>query len=240
MPAFETGRFLHAGERVALGGTPVAHHIVDVLRVRRQDGVVLFHAGQLYDAVVEDASREGLSVTVISMRKSPFLAHPVTLLQAVIRPALLDETIRLLAPLGVSTVVLFAAERSQPWNITNRLERLRQIALAGAEQSEIGIVPSVELKRSLDDGLSSVHNGGNLILCSPSADQTILQAGRAGLLVGVENAIAIGPEGGFTLAEETLLKDHGALSVRMNTGILRSELAGFSATLLVRELQALS
>src|SRR5450756_2362303 len=72
MPAFEAGRSLRLGEHVMLGGTPAAHHIADVLRARHGERIVLFHAGELYDAVVEDASRTGLAVSVEGVRQSPF------------------------------------------------------------------------------------------------------------------------------------------------------------------------
>jgi RsmE family RNA methyltransferase len=51
-------------------------------------------------------------------------------------------------------------------------------------------------------------------------------------------AVAVGPEGGFSGPEEALFIERGALAVRLSTGILRSELAGFVTMLMVRELQA--
>jgi len=51
-------------------------------------------------------------------------------------------------------------------------------------------------------------------------------------------AVAVGPEGGFSEPEEALLVERGAVAVRLSTGILRSELAGFAAMLMMRELQA--
>jgi RsmE family RNA methyltransferase len=51
-------------------------------------------------------------------------------------------------------------------------------------------------------------------------------------------AVGVGPEGGFSGSEEALFIERGALAVRLSTGILRSELAGFAAMLMVRELQA--
>src|SRR5450756_2921588 len=102
MPAFEAGRSLRLGEHVMLGGTPAAHHIADVLRARHGERIVLFHAGELYDAVVEDASRSGLAVSVEGIRQSPFSLRPVTLLQAIIRPALLDDVVHVLSLIHIS------------------------------------------------------------------------------------------------------------------------------------------
>jgi 16S rRNA (uracil1498-N3)-methyltransferase len=239
MPAFEAGRSLRLGEHVMLGGTPAAHHISDVLRARHGERIVLFHAGELYDAVVEDSSRSGLAVSVESVRQSPFSHYPVILVQAVIRPALLDDVIHLCAPTGVHRFVLFAAERSQPWNAAGRLERLNQVALSAAEQAETGDVPTVELAPGLHGALSCAGRVDNLIMMSPRAASTMMGCARDGTLaLDGSVAVAVGPEGGFSEPEEALLVERGAVAVRLSTGVLRSELAGFAALLMMRELQA--
>lgn len=239
MPAFEAGRSLRLGEHVMLGGTPAAHHIADVLRVRHGERIVLFHAGELYDAVVDDASRSGLAVSVEGIRQSPFSQYPVILLQAIIRPALLDDIVHVCAPLGVHRFVVYAAERSQPWNVAGRLDRLSQVALSAAEQAETGGVPTVELATGLHGALSCVGPVGTLIMMSPRAASTMTGCVRDGsLALDGSVAVAVGPEGGFSEPEEALLIERGALAVRLSAGILRSELAGFAAMLMVRELQA--
>ncbi|MHB8106703.1 MAG: RsmE family RNA methyltransferase [Candidatus Cryosericum sp.] len=239
MPAFEAGRSLRLGERVMLGGTPAAHHIVDVLRTRHGERIMLFHAGELYDAVVEDASKSGLAVSVEGVRPSPFSLHPVTLLQAIIRPALLDEVVRVCSPLGVHRFVLYTAERSQAWSVAGRLERLSQVALSSAEQAETGDVPTLELAAGIEGALSRSGRLDSLIMMSPRAPSTLTELARERLLaLGGPVVVAVGPEGGFSGAEEDLLIERGALAARLATGVLRSELAGFAAVLMVRELQA--
>jgi 16S rRNA (uracil1498-N3)-methyltransferase len=222
-----------------LGGTPAAHHIADVLRARQGERIVLFHMRELYDAVVEDPSRSGLAVSVEGVRQSPFSPHPVVLLQAIIRPALLDDVVHVCAPLGVHRFILYAAARSQPWNVAGRLERLRQVALSSAEQAETGDVPMVELATGLQGALSCAGPVDSLIMMSPRAASTMMELARDGALaLDGSVVVAVGPEGGFSEPEEALLIERGALAVRLSTGILRSELAGFAATLMVRELQA--
>jgi 16S rRNA (uracil1498-N3)-methyltransferase len=239
MPAFEAGRSLRLGEHVVLGGTPAAHHIADVLRVRHGERIVLFHAGELYDAVVEESSRSGLAVSVEGVRQSPFSPHPVILLQAIIRPALLDDVVAICAPLGVHRFILYAAERSQPWNVAGRLQRLNQVALSSAEQAETGDVPTVELATGLQGALSCAGPVDSLIMMSPRAASTMMGLARDGALsLNGSVAVAVGTEGGFAEPEEALFIERGALAVRLSTGILRSELAGFATMLMVRELQA--
>ncbi|MGB9666259.1 MAG: RsmE family RNA methyltransferase [Candidatus Cryosericum sp.] len=239
MPAFEAGRSLTGGEHVVLSGTAAAHHVADVLRARAGDRITLFHAGELYDGLIERVARAEVSVFIEAARPSPFYQRPLTLLQAVIRPALLDDVIRLCSPLGVQRFVLFPAMRSQPWKISSRLERLEELAGSSAEQAETGEVPGVELTNGLGSALARVDSLGTLIALSPRAERTLTGLAQQGSsLFNGSVGIAVGPEGGFTDSEAAMLTERGALSARLATGILRSELAGFAGALLVREIQA--
>ncbi len=240
MPAFEAGRALRPGERAVLAGSTAAHHITDVLRSRNGEKIMLFHDGEIYDAVVEDCSRENFTVTVTTVRSAPLAEYPLILVQAVIRPALLDDIVRVCSPLGVSRFIFYTAERSQPWNMMGRLKRLGQVALAATEQAETGRVPDIETADSLSDALSRLGKVQTVLALSPRSSLTMAALVQRGSLA-LEGVIAavVGPEGGFTAHEEELLRAGGAVSIRLSTGILRSELAGFAAGLIVRELQSL-
>jgi 16S rRNA (uracil1498-N3)-methyltransferase len=142
--------------------------------------------------------------------------------------------------LGVSRFIFYAAERSQPWNMVGRLQRLGQVALAAIEQAEIGRVPDLETAGSLSDALSHLGKVQTVLALSPRSSLTMAALMQRGsLALGGAVAAAVGPEGGFTAHEEDLLRADGAVSIRLSTGILRSELAGFAAGLIVRELQSM-
>jgi 16S rRNA (uracil1498-N3)-methyltransferase len=240
MPAFDTGRFVTAGERVLLAELPAAHHMVGALRIRPGERLVLFHEGELYDAAVEELPGAGLAAVIQSVRPSPLASRPLVLVQAVIRPALLDDVVRLVTPLGVRSVVLFAGERSQPWNVAGRLGRLTEVARSAAEQSETGIVPEISLEDSLGAALKCLEPARACIALSPRADRTLLQlSGPAWIRAQEAAALVVGPEGGFSEEEERLMDSRGVRRARLNTGVLRSELAGFAALLVIREMQEL-
>ncbi len=224
-----------------LGGTPVAHHISDVLRARHGERIVLFHAGELYDTVVEESSRTGLTVSVESVRQSSFSSQPVVLLQAVIRPTLLDDVIHICTPLGVSRFILYeaGAQPAVERSCTTRTPEAGSSVIRGAVRK--GDVPLVELATGLQGALSSAGPVDSLIMLSPRAALTMMGRTRNGSLVlDGSVAVVVGPEGGFLESEETQLMERAALAVRLSAGILRSELAGFAAMLMVRELQATS
>ncbi len=202
---------------------------------------MLFHQGELYDAIVEEPPGAGLAAVVQSVRPSPLAVRPLVLVQAVIRPALLDDVIRLVAPLGVCGIVLFVGERSQPWNVAGRMGRLSEVAQAAAEQSETGIVPVISLENSLAAALGRSDVPSQLVAMSPRGDRSLLSlCGSAGLGSRGGVGLVVGPEGGFSEAEEGILDSRGVHRARLNTGVLRSELAGFASLIIVREMQGLS
>ena len=238
MPAFDTGRFVTAGERVLLAELPAAGHMVGALRVRRGERLALFHDGELYDAVVEELPGAGLAAVIQSMQPAPLASRRLVLVQAAIRPALLDDVVRLVTPLGVRGVVLFTGERSQPWNVAGRLGRLAEVARSAAEQSETGIVPTVSLENGLGAALKRVDLPPACIAMSPRADRTLMQLNGAGGFRSLGAvAVIVGPGGGFSKEEERLMDSRGVQRARLSTGVLRSELAGFAALLLISEMQ---
>ena len=240
MPAFDAGRMLRPGQRATIADDRLAHHIIDVLRVRKGGTLLLFHEGIIYDTIVEDSSRESLTVMVTAQRNAPLVDRPIALVQAVIRPALLDDVVRMCVPLSVDRIVVYRADRSQPWNIAGRMERLQQIAQSAAEQAETGRVPALTSTEGLAPALKSLSHAYRVLHLSTGGHTTIgsLVGEGAASLTGPA-AVVIGPEGGLTQREEAILAEAEATTVRLNTCILRSELAGFAAVLSIRELQGI-
>jgi 16S rRNA (uracil1498-N3)-methyltransferase len=238
MPAFEAGVPIGAGQRVVLADEATVHHLLRVLRLRSGDSIRLFHDGTVGTGIVERTSANSVAVVIESSAPSLWLNRPLNVVQALIRPQLLDDVVRLCTPLGVTNIVLFRSARAQSWNVEARMERLQEIAAASAEQSETGIIPRVHLAQDIGGALDCAQPLGRLFVLSPQGGGSLLQVEATGQLAPNGSVtVVIGPEGGLTPSEEDQLVARGATSVRLRTGILRSELAGFATCLVIRELQ---
>jgi 16S rRNA (uracil1498-N3)-methyltransferase len=238
MPAFEAGVPIGAGQRVVLTDEAIVHHLLRVLRLRSGDSIRLFHDGTVGTGIVERISANSVAVVIESSAPSLWLNRSLNVVQALIRPQLLDDVVRLCTPLGVTHIVLFRSARAQSWNVEGRMERLQEIAAASAEQSETGIIPRVHLAQDIGGALDCTQPLGRLFVLSPQSGGSLLQAEATGQLAPNGSVtVVIGPEGGLTPSEEDQLVARGATSVRLRTGILRSELAGFATCLVIRELQ---
>lgn len=141
-----------------------------------------------------------------------------------------DLIIQKLTELGVSTIIPFKSERSivklDEHKIGKKLLRWQTICKEASEQSKRVTVPKITNIMTLKE-LS--QNTANLkLICSLKSNPQFLDK----YLNKNTNSIlfAIGPEGGFTSAEESYLIDNGFKSVSLGARVLRVETAAIYIT----------
>ncbi len=108
-----------------------------------------------------------------------------------------------------------------------RVDRLQAIAAEAAEQTGRLDVPQVAPPVKLERMLGEWEAGRRLLFCDEAGDaRPVLQAVDA----GGPWAILVGPEGGFTPTERTMLRGLDfATPATLGPRILRSDTAAFSA-----------
>lgn len=207
-----------------------AKHISSVLRLKSGDHVILCNGECTdFDACIEQAEKSRVTFRLIS--SSVCESEPktkITLYQGLPKAGKLESIIQKSVELGVSEIVPFAAKRSvvriSKKDFSLKLARYQRIAYEAAKQCGRGNIPRVcdcieteEIDPSKFD----------LFLLPYEAERDItlkkvLKSAKRTNTVGV----AIGPEGGFDLAEAAFLQKNGALSVTLGKRILRTETAG--------------
>ena len=115
MPRFFVPKeFVKAGSIYITG--PEAHHILDVMRLKVSDEVVVFDGtGREYTGIVNAANHKSLEVRIKSTRDSSsekgFL---VTLIQAIPKKEKMDYITEKATELGVSRIIPVTTERTIP------------------------------------------------------------------------------------------------------------------------------
>jgi 16S rRNA (uracil1498-N3)-methyltransferase len=222
---------LHPVSRLSLP-VDAAHHAIRVLRLRDGDALVLFDGrGGEYEARLVVGGRGHVEAQTGQRRdlerESPLQA---TLVQAVSSGEKMDFTIQKAVELGVAaiqpvlsekSVVRLSAEREE-----KKLARWRRIAIAACEQCGRNRVPELRETMSVNAYCSTPGPAALRLLLSPG--------GNPGLLIlrgKIERAVtlAVGPEAGFSDAEERLLQRAGFVPVRLGPRILRTETAALAA-----------
>jgi len=209
-----------------------AHHATRVLRLRDGDAVVLFDGrGGEYEARLVVSAR-GQVAAQTGQRRDPERESPlqITLVQAVSSSEKMDFTIQKAVELGVAaiqpvlsakSVVRLSAERE-----AKKLAHWKRIAIAACEQCGRNRLPELREAMSVDAYCRAPGPAALRLLLSPGENPGLLS-----LRSKIERAVtlAVGPEAGFSDAEERLLQRAGFVPVRLGPRILRTETAALAA-----------
>lgn len=212
-----------APERIALDEA-TRHHLARVLRVRAGDPLELVDgAGGLARARWEPDGH----ARVIT-REAVLPADPSALVLAVAPPRLprLEWLVEKACELGVGELVLLRTSRAERLPGEGRLARLQRKAdealLQCRRLHRMPVRPPVPLPALLE-----APRAGALWLGMPPQEGLPPTPPRSGPLLGL-----VGPEGGFSDAEERLAREAGAVPVALGRTVLRVETAALALAVL--------
>jgi len=224
-------------ERVELTGDEARH--VRVMRLDVGDAVGLFDGvGGAARGVLEAVSADRVSVRVVA-REATAAEAPVsvTLVQAVpVKFQRLDTTARLCTELGVARIVPVVSAHTQvpPGGVRiigKRAERWRRIVEAAAKQSGRAVVPPIDEPVAFADLPWDQLPTARFLLtltATVSLREALAQAPAS------DCAVLVGPEGGWTAAEEAAAADYGCVAVALGPRVLRADSAAPVALSLVQ------
>lgn len=215
----------------------VARQLKTVLRADTGDHIRVFDgSGSEWELEIDHVGRNEISTTLVSAIKP--VSEPsakVTMLLGLARPERIELAIQKCTELGAVRFVPVLSERVQGGNTGSpsekRLERWQRIAIEAAEQSGRATVPVVEQPTSIMDAISDVI-AEHPLLCmweELAEDSQSLSSALKSLDADQSNLAAlIGPPGGFSEEEATLIRNAGAKLVTLGARVLRSETAAIT------------
>lgn len=228
---------LRAGSELELPETSAAH-LTRVLRLQVGDSCVVFDGrGQEADAQLVAIDKRGARVRIGKVR-TPANESPlrITLLQGVARGEKMDLILQKGTELGVSAFVPVFSDRSEVKldgaRAAKRLDHWRGVVVSACEQSGRAWVPEVQPPVPLANALATLAATARLLL-----DPVATMSCRTALAADQRDVVlAVGPEGGWSPQDHSLLEARGFLGVRLGPRVLRTETAGLAA---IAALQAL-
>lgn len=232
--AYPRARSLSAVRRVYLAtireGTlnapaDVAHYLRDVLRLVDGETLTVFGGGIEADCVLGMGADGVVTLTLSAPRMMP-ARRPTTLLYALAKGDKVDAVVRDATELGVTRVVVFAAERSVVKLLDDRAQkrtdRWQKIAAEAARQSGRADLPEIAGPLPFGAALASVAETRKWLL-HPSAPMPLADGLEAALATTDGVAFAVGPEGGFSPDEIALAESHGFVTASFGATTLRTE-----------------
>jgi 16S rRNA (uracil1498-N3)-methyltransferase len=218
-----------SGRQASLTGAH-AEHLIRVLRAR---------VGQQFDIVADGVVYRGRVAGLADKRVEFELeqelpsASPlqISIFLAIIKFDRMEWAIEKCTELGVTRLVPLIATRTVAHlasAASKRVERWRRIAREAAEQSRRTSPPDISNPINVKE-VASLSASTRIVL-SEVEESKMLSEALQGHDATAPLSLAIGPEGGWTAAEDALFRESGWIPASLGQTILRAETAVIAAT----------
>ena len=233
-PRFYLAREIVSGQIIELD-VAAAHHASRVLRLKRGDAVSVFNGtGGEFRAHIQNIGKTSLTVSVAEFaaieRESPL---NIGVVQALCTNEKMDWIIQKSVELGVNRIQPVTTTRSivrlSRERAAKRLLHWQKVIISACEQCRRNRIPILSPLVALDYWLSSRQNTP-----SPQLNCVLSISGNHRLntiptpTADTAVTLAVGPEGGWSEAEEGMLLQSGFHALRVGQRILRTETAAMA------------
>jgi 16S rRNA (uracil1498-N3)-methyltransferase len=223
-------------ENPIIAPTELRHHL-RVRRIRSDQSFQVFDGkGQVAKAQIIPESTDKMTLLTLSdIHTDTSLESPyeIILLQGLAANEKMDWIIEKAVELGITRIIPLQMERSivrlDDKKAEKKLSHWEHILIASCEQCGRTVIPHIEAPQTLQKYLQQTSQTSNLLklYLSPIADiklvSVLKRAPGQGLMM------MVGPEGGFSPEENTLIAANDFIGVSLGKRILRTETAGIVA-----------
>tara|TARA_B100001123_G_scaffold446582_1_gene601479 strand:- start:3995 stop:4729 length:735 start_codon:yes stop_codon:yes gene_type:complete len=226
MSTIRSGRRFFVNEFVAIDGVvtldeELSHRIRHVMRLRDGDLVELTDGLGVALCGRVDLSTKMVTCSVETMTTSAQEDTKLMVAVPLLKAGNTELVIQKMVELGVASIHVFRASRSVPRISSRTFNRLQKVTIEAMEQSGRVFLPRLKLCESLQKVLVDLPS---VTMFGDFDGQDVAEV--LDVMSSINSiGIVVGPEGGLTESEISLLRDVGALPVSLGNYTLRSETA---------------
>ncbi|MBL9083531.1 MAG: 16S rRNA (uracil(1498)-N(3))-methyltransferase [Planctomycetales bacterium] len=205
-----------------------AHHLAHVMRLKAGAEVVLFDGGGAeFLARVENVGKRETRLEVLERREiSRELPRRITVCTALPRGDRQKWLIEKAVEIGVGRLVPLHTERAVVVPDGDTCVKLRRAVIEASKQCGRNVLLEIAEPAPLRDAVQRGAGGPLSFLAQPGSELSLAAAAREAATMPNEPAeFFIGPEGGFSPAEEGLILESGRRGINLGNRILRIETA---------------
>jgi 16S rRNA (uracil1498-N3)-methyltransferase len=192
------------------------HYLTNVLRLEENGRFELMTSETIYSCKLVMVGRKKWAAEIESKRSATPPAYSLIACQCVLKREYMDSVIETYAELGVTKIIPVISERSLRTLPEKTLIRHRHIAVKAALISENEFIAEISEPKHIQDLEATA--GDNILFYE--------RGGKSALEInGGSVQFIIGPEGGFTDKEVSLLTGKGFSAVTPFSPILKAETA---------------
>ncbi len=203
------------------------HHLFKVLRLRVHDFITIFNetSGEFLAEIQQINKSEAQIFVKEKFKNYKKTNYKLTLCFAPLKTKKIDFLLEKATELGVSAFLPIFTERSS--HIFPNTEKMKLKVQEASQQCGRISVPTIYEKLNLT---FLVKNGKNsLIIWLDERRNAESVFSLCDEVKGKEIFVILGPEGGFSKAEQEMLESLNAVPVKLANNILRAETAGIAA-----------
>lgn len=199
-----------------------SHYLITVMRMTVGSELLVFNGkdGEWMASII-DADSKQTTIQLHSLTRSQIPDKKLTLLFAPTKNINSTYIIEKATELGATTIIPIITQRSVVTKVN--LEKLTLNAIEAAEQCERISLPNIHDITQLKKALSNLDISGSLIFFDESKKCLPISEVK---IASDDNAILIGPEGGFNDEERNYIRSiKGCIAAHMGARILRADTA---------------
>ena len=209
-----------------------SHHLLRVVGISKEEEVEIFDGkGKASIAILQDVQKKKATLQITrSVETQPNTDVQYWLLVALVRPEPFGNLLRMATEIGVHHIVPFQSSRSL--HRSEKSERWENIVLSAVQQCGRYDIPKIYPLQSFSDALETIAHIDQKWIFHPSDSEIQLDDNKERLDVASsieqdqkEQAIVIGPEGGFEREEIQLALKKKCMHKVLGRFILRTDTA---------------
>lgn len=199
-------------------------HITKVMRMNVGDKIIVCAKGMCYDAHISKIDQQKVYYQQDRQHEQIKFPH-ITLFQGMPKYAKVDEIIKYSTIFGASEIVFAQMHRSvaKVSQIESKVDRFHKIAKEASELAHRQSVPTISFSKNIDK--IDFSNYDYVLLADEYIKDTSVNYDIEDLDAQSKIAIIIGPEGGISENERSLLLQKKIKQISLGTYILPTEIA---------------
>lgn len=205
------------------------HRIYNVLHLEPNQTVILFNKKIILHVALDVSVKKGVVAGTVTDVFSPQAPTPtINVYQGLLRKEAFGDVTYSAAQMGATNFIPLLTTKSQrSWGDLREEERIESVMIAACEQAKQFVLPTVHKPKTIQELFSEpkVWNDQTTfsLYCEPEGKPFGHALQHVWQNKPSEINIFIGPEGGFSADEETLLKNASVFCYALTPTILRSQ-----------------
>lgn len=205
-------------QNVLITDDALLKRITHVLRLQPGEQITLFDTHSAYASVIQEISKKQVILRVTDKQQVLPVKPEITLLLPLLERDALEEVMYMATIYGVQTIQLMVTHKSRKSATEKDVQRLRNIAIAAAEQSKQFCLPDIVSPVTLEKSLTLISSESTRIWCDIGGAKILDYLATA---ASTGFTCILGPEGDFTPEEKELVSMHFK-AVKLTPHVLRA------------------